>query len=140
NYQYSFAQLKDRLSIVITDEAQEHKTPNTKTSHALKALMPRFRVACTGTPVETRLLDVWNIFDFLQPGRLLGSSAEFSRQFESAGERTGFSDDTIASLRSRLLFGEPDSFVLRRDKTRLAGLPEKIEHTVKCYLSDEQRS
>jgi len=59
NYQHSFAKMKDRLSIVVTDEAQEYKTPSTKISHALKSLSPRFRVACTGTPVETRLLDIW---------------------------------------------------------------------------------
>ena len=79
NYQHSFAKMKERLSIVVTDEAQEYKTPNTKVSHALKSLSPRFRIACTGTPVETRLLDVWNIFDFLQPGQLLGSAKEFTK-------------------------------------------------------------
>lgn len=141
NYQYSLAQLRDGLSIVITDEAQEHKTPNTKISHALKSLMPRFRVSCTGTPVETRLLDVWNIFDFLQPGSLLGSSRDFCRQFEPSGQQQTAvpSESTISALRTRLLFGEPDAFVLRRDKTGLDGLPKKIEHTVKCHLSDEQR-
>jgi SNF2 family DNA or RNA helicase len=53
NYQHSFAQIP--WSAVVTDEAQEYKTPSTKVSHALKALNARFRIACTGTPVETRL-------------------------------------------------------------------------------------
>ncbi|MBL8212584.1 MAG: hypothetical protein JNK87_17855 [Bryobacterales bacterium] len=46
---------------MITDEAQEYKVPSTKISHAVKALQPDFHVASTGTPVENRLLDVWNI-------------------------------------------------------------------------------
>ena len=86
NYQHSFAKMRDRWSVVVTDESQEYKTPNTKVSHALKSLDPRFRIACTGTPVETRLLDVWNVFDFLQPGRLLGSAAEFSKEYERVDE------------------------------------------------------
>src|SRR6267154_3533914 len=82
NYQHSFAKMKDRLSIVVTDEAQEYKTPSTKISHSQKSLSPRFRIACTGTPVETRLLDVWNIFDYLQPGQLLGSAKQFTDTYE----------------------------------------------------------
>ncbi len=38
NYQHSFAQMKERWTLVVTDEAQEYKTPSTKISHALKAL------------------------------------------------------------------------------------------------------
>ena len=83
NYQHSFAKMRSDWSIVVTDEAQEYKTPNTKISHALKSLAPSFRLALTGTPVETRLLDVWNIFDFLQPGGLLGSARDFTSRYEN---------------------------------------------------------
>lgn len=143
NYQHSFARMKDRWTVVVTDEAQEYKTPNTKVSHALKSLDPRFRIACTGTPVETRLLDVWNIFDFLQPGRLLGSSAEFSKRFErsddegTAGLPTGVQ---VQELRRVLRYGAPDAFVLRRDKADvLTDLPPKHEHKIRCPLSSVQR-
>lgn len=141
NYQHSFAKMKDRLSIVVTDEAQEYKTPSTKISHALKSLSPRFRIACTGTPVETRLLDVWNIFDYLQPGQLLGSAKQFTDRYEKpiqenteAGPR-----ESLSSLRSRLSYGSRNAFVLRRDKSSLKGLPAKHEHTVDCFLSPSQR-
>ena len=40
NYQHSFAKM--RWSAVVTDEAQEYKTPSTKVSHAMKALNSRF--------------------------------------------------------------------------------------------------
>jgi len=138
NYQYSFAMMKDAWSVVITDEAQEYKTPNTKISHALKSLSPRFRVACTGTPVETRLLDIWNIFDFLQPGNLLGSASEFARNYERPIIEDG-SVSTIGKLREQLLFGRPNAFVLRRDKSKLEDLPAKHEHKVFCGMSPEQR-
>lgn len=134
NYQHSFARMKDHWSIVVTDEAQEYKIPNTKISHALKSLAPRFRIAATGTPVETRLLDVWNIFDFLQPGPLLGSASEFSKRFERDADRDG-----VSELKGRLKFGTADAFVLRREKSALADLPEKVEHELRCELSSQQR-
>ena len=141
NYQHSFAKMKDQLSIVVTDEAQEYKTPSTKISHALKSLSPRFRVACTGTPVETRLLDVWNIFDFLQPGQLLGSAKQFTDRFEKPIQ-TNAEDgptDSLSTLRSRLGYGSRNAFVLRRDKSSLKGLPKKHEHILSCFLSPTQR-
>ncbi len=137
NYQHSFARMKAHWSFVITDEAQEYKVPSTKISHALKSLAPRFRVACTGTPVETRLLDVWNIFDFLQPGHLLGSAAEFSRAYERGEDPDGGSN--LDAVKQRLRFGTPDAFLLRRDKTNLPDLPAKLEHELRCELSPEQR-
>jgi superfamily II DNA or RNA helicase len=141
NYQHSFAKMKDRLSIVVTDEAQEYKTPSTKISHALKSLSPRFRVACTGTPVETRLLDVWNIFDYLQPGQLLGSAKQFTDRYEKPIQenKEAGPKESLSSLRSRLGYGSRNAFVLRRDKSSLKGLPAKHEHTVDCFLSPSQR-
>jgi hypothetical protein len=141
NYQHSFARLKDAVRVLILDEAQEAKTPNTKISHALKSMSPRFRIACTGTPVETRLLDAWNLFDFLQPG-FLGSASEFVNRFERPlvdDPRTAA--EVVQTLREQLRFGKRDAFVIRRSKEEsLEGLPRKHEHVLACTLSDEQRA
>lgn len=141
NYQHSFAGMGERWSVVVTDEAQEYKTPSTKVSHALKSLAPRFRIACTGTPVETRLMDLWNIFDFLQPGQLLGSAQEFRRVYEIPleSEETETRAGVIPQLRERLRIGEQNAHVLRRDKTTLPELPRKHEHVLECDLSSKQR-
>lgn len=140
NYQYSFAMMKDNWSVVVTDEAQEYKTANTKISHALKSLFPKFRIACTGTPVETKLTDVWNIFDFLQPG-LLGSASDFSKNYERPlkGSNSESISALLGQLRNQLLFGKQKSYVLRRDKDNLTDLPQKREHKLYCDLSEEQR-
>ncbi|WP_109485402.1 SNF2-related protein [Occallatibacter savannae] len=132
NYQHSFA--KVRWSAVVTDEAQEFKTPSTKVSHALKALNSRFRIASTGTPVETRLFDVWNLFDYLQPGPLLGSATEFRKDYESASENA----EGLPKLKERLRLGHPDAFLLRRNKADVLDLPPKIEHYIKSVLSKRQ--
>ena len=144
NYQHSFARSDINWSVVVADEAQQFKTQNTKISHALKCLSPRFRIASTGTPVETRLLDIWNIFDFLQPGKPLTSSAEFTRVFETpyreSGSQSVKDNAVLGSLRAVLKLGQSDAYVMRRDKTRhLAGLPPKREHLLECLLSEEQR-
>jgi hypothetical protein len=138
NYQHSFAAMK--WSVVATDEAQEYKTANTKISHALKSLAPKFRIACTGTPVETTLMDVWNIFDFLQPGHL-GSADAFRRAYEKPflDSRDNVTDGVLPALKERLRFGKPDAFGLRREKRAVLELPEKHEQPITCELSDKQR-
>ena len=134
DYEFSFAYFQDGKSlwsIVVTDEAHEYKTPNSKISHAMKALQPDFRIACTGTPVENRLLDMWNIFDTIQPG-LLGSAKEFSQIYERRGS------DTYASLKSRLLYQMPNAFILRRSKGEVLELPQKHEHKLRCVMSEAE--
>lgn len=138
NYQHSLAHIP--WSIVVTDEAQEYKTPSTKISHAMKGLNPDFRVACTGTPVETKLLDAWNLFDFLQPG-LLRSAKEFVQTYDidASVAKSGDTSAALEPLKRQLRFTRPDAFVIRREKTQLVGLPHKIEHVVKAPLSEKQR-
>jgi hypothetical protein len=124
----------------VTDEAQEYKTTNTRISHALTSLDPRFRIACTGTPVETRLGDIWNIFDFLQPGSLLGAAAEFRNEYEAKMQEPEGAGAALKQLKTKLRFGRPDAFLLRREKkTSLRGLPDKHEHQIECFLAPEQR-
>lgn len=136
DYEFSFAYCpngKSLWSIVITDEAQEYKTPNSKISHAMKALKPDFRIACTGTPVENRLLDMWNLFDTIQPG-LLGSAREFSQEYESRR------DDSFADLKTRLLYQKPHAFLLRRNKSEVLELPKKHERKLECVMSEAEVS
>lgn len=141
NYQFSFALMKSDWSVVVTDEAQEYKTSSTKISHALKSLSPKFRIACTGTPVETKLGDVWNIFDFLQPGKPLGSASEFSKEYERplADSEDNNHTQVLDKLRDRLKLNESDGYLFRRDKSALKDLPKKHEHKEYCNLSSGQR-
>ncbi|MCP9475403.1 MAG: SNF2-related protein [Nitrospira sp.] len=140
NYQYSLARI--RWHMVITDEAQEFKDRSTSISYAVKALYPKFRIALTGTPVENRLSDIWNIMDFVQPGWLLGSYREFVKAYEEP-IMTGTSDERsqhLQALRDRLRYRKPDAFLLRREKKLLSGLPVKHPpHVLEVDLTPEQR-
>lgn len=66
---------------VVLDEAQNIKNPKTSQTKAILKLTANHRLALTGTPVENRLLDLWSIFNFLNPG-YLGTQAQFRKQFE----------------------------------------------------------
>lgn len=140
NYQHSFARID--WSIIVTDEVQEIKNQNA-TSDALKTLKALFKIGVTGTPVENRLLELWNLVDYVQPGSLVGSARDFSNRYEK-GIDTLTDDERserMRELRATLLYERPDSFVLRREKeSELSGLPKKIERRIECVLSETQRA
>jgi hypothetical protein len=136
NYQHSFAYIrngKPLWSAIVTDEAQEYKTPNTKISHAIKAIKADFEVASTGTPVENRLLDLWNLFDSIQPG-LLRSAQEFRKQYEDP-VAAGKQDVRLGDLKRTLLFQRPHAFLLRRNKSEVTTLPAKQIVKLNCPMS-----
>ena len=120
SYEFSFA--KQAFAIVICDEAQRIKTPGTLVTLAVKKLKADFRIACTGTPVENSLADLWCLFDFVQPG-LLGALEEFGRSYRRPIE--GETDDLKQSLERLQAMISPQT--LRRTKADIADeLPKKF--------------
>ena len=130
NYQHSFAHESNRWSCVVSDEAQEFKIPSSRISHAMKALETDLHVVCTGTPVETRMLDLWNLVNVFERV-LLGSAREFVQRYEkNAGAEL--------ELKRKLLFQSPDSFLLRRTKAEVASLPGKTIVKLDCWMSEQE--
>ncbi|MEM7016244.1 MAG: DEAD/DEAH box helicase [Pseudomonadota bacterium] len=78
DYQFSLAMIP--WSVVVFDEAQNIKSPNTLQTRAAKALNAEFKLLVTGTPVENHLGEFWCLFDTVQPG-LLGSYQTFRQNF-----------------------------------------------------------
>jgi SNF2 family DNA or RNA helicase len=66
---------------IVLDEAQNIKNPKAAQTKAILKLNANHRLALTGTPVENRLMDLWSIFNFLNPG-YLGTQTQFRKQFE----------------------------------------------------------
>jgi len=118
--EFSFA--REHWSIMVCDEAQKIKVPSAMVTQAAKAQQADFKIACTGTPVENSLTDLWCLFDFIQAG-LLGSLRQFGKDYRRPIERAEQSnEDALQELR-RLI--EPQ--ILRRMKADVADLPAKIE-------------
>ncbi len=119
---------------IVLDEAQNIKNPKAAQTKAIFKLDATRRLALTGTPVENRLLDLWSIFHFLNPG-YLGSQAQFRKTYELPIQR----DNNLS--RSALLKQLVAPFILRRmktDKNIIKDLPDKVENKLYCNLSKEQ--
>jgi len=58
------------FDVVVLDEAQRIKSRESKTAHAARAIHRDRSWAMTGTPVENRIDDLVNIFEFVDPGRI----------------------------------------------------------------------
>lgn len=122
---------KQEWDILILDEAQAIKNPRTKQTRTVKNIHARQRIALTGTPVENDLVNLWSLFDFLDPG-LLGTFGEFKRfaaSLEKHPENYGRLKNMVAP------------FLLRRlktDKTITKDLPDKTEKTEYIPLSKKQ--
>src|SRR5260370_10253929 len=65
---------------------------------------------------------------------LLGTTKDMSRNFESADEHDAVIK--LSALREKLLFGKPNAFVIRRDKSELVDLPHKHITVVDCPMSN----
>lgn len=66
--------------VICLDEAHTIKNKTTQTSEAAMHLKGKYRLALTGTPIQNNLSELWNIFQFLNPG-LLGGYESFARKF-----------------------------------------------------------
>ncbi len=118
---------------IVLDEAQAVKNMDTGRSAAVMGLKGAFRVALTGTPVENRLDELWNLFRFINPG-LLGSFERFSRVFAVPAAE----GDELAMSRLRRIVAP---FLLRRSKEQvLDDLPPRADITLKVDLGDAERA
>ena len=122
---------------VILDEAQFIKNPSAQVTQSVKQLEASQRLALTGTPLENRLLDLWSICDFIQPG-YLGDQEYFHQTYEPRGE----GEEGLAALRiaRRRLSAKLRPVMIRRLKQQVAkDLPDRIEERRDCELTESQR-
>ncbi|MBD2328656.1 DEAD/DEAH box helicase [Alkalinema sp. FACHB-956] len=121
---------------IVIDEAQNIKNPKAAQTKAILKLPSTHRLALTGTPVENRLMDLWSIFNFLNPG-YLGKESQFRQSFEIPIQK----DNNLSQSQTLKKLVEP--FILRRVKTDPAiiqDLPDKVEQKCYCNLTKEQAS
>ena len=121
---------------IVLDEAQNIKNPKAALTKAICKFSAPHRLALTGTPVENRLLDLWSIFHFLNPG-YLGNQTQFRKNFELPIQKNN-NPRQSATLKKLV---EP--FILRRvktDRSIIKDLPDKVEQKLFCNLTKEQAS
>jgi SNF2 family DNA or RNA helicase len=115
------------FDLVVLDEAQRIKNPDARISQVIRRLRTDRALAMTGTPLENRLLDLWSIMEFLNPG-FLGSREAFLAAYAAPG-------------RGRDLAARLAPIILRRTKEAVAPeLPPRTEELLTIDLLPEQRS
>jgi len=125
---------KQPWAMVVVDEAQNIKNPDTAQTLAVKSIKADVKIAMTGTPVENRLTELWSIFDFINRG-YLGAIKDFQKSYAIPIER--FKEISRATK----LKMSVSPFVLRRlktDKNVITDLPEKLVMEDYCYLAKSQ--
>lgn len=119
---------KKEFGTIVLDEAHIIKNYATKTSKAIMKLKGDFRLALTGTPLQNHMGEIWNLFNFINPG-LLGNLKHFTDTFIKPDN-----DESKKMLRKLI-----KPFILRRTKTAvLEELPPKTEIIKKIQLSDTE--
>lgn len=121
-----------KWATIILDEAQAIKNRNTKRSDVAMSLQADFRMIMSGTPLENHLGELWNLFQFANPG-LLGSIDQFNERFAIPIEK--YKDESRRDQLKRLV----QPFILRRRKDEvLKDLPPKTEITLRVELTPEE--
>lgn len=119
---------------VVLDEAHAIKNRDTKTSAVIMKLSCKSRIILTGTPIQNNLGELWNLFQFINPG-LLGGWELFRHKFMLPIEED--KDKERQKQLKRLI----QPFMLRRTKNDvLDDLPEKNEIVLPVELTEEELS
>ncbi len=122
------------FATIILDEAQAIKNRATRRSKTAMQLKGDFKMVMTGTPIENHLGELWNQFQFINPG-LLGSIDSFNERFALPIEK--YKDDNRREQLRRLV----QPFILRRRKSEvLKDLPPKTEITLTVQLPPDERA
>ena len=91
-----------------------------------------FRLMLTGTPIQNHMGEIWNLFNFLNPG-LLGTLDHFNKQFVFPSIRNP--ESAVKQHLKKLIA----PFILRRTKTGvLDELPPKTEIVKLVSLSPDE--
>ena len=113
-----------KFSMIVADEASYFKNDLTKTFKALESIDSNIKIALSGTPIENEISDLWSLMNIVNPN-YLGSKENFKDYYVQ--EKSKF--------RHRV-----SPFILRRlKKDVLKELPDKVEKTIFCDLSLEER-
>ncbi len=124
---------KFRFNLVVLDESQAIKNPNSKRYKAARLLQGRQNLVLTGTPIENNTFDLFAQLSFAMPG-LLGTARAFQELYSTPIDKF---DDT---KRAKELQRKVHPFILRRTKKQVAKeLPEKTEMVIYCEMGTEQR-
>lgn len=125
---------KKKWQVMVIDEAQNIKNPDTAQSKAVRSIPAATHIALSGTPVENNLTEFWTIMDFVNKG-YLGTIKNFKADYANPIQQSG--DRHCVELFRRITA----PFMMRRlksDKSIISDLPDKIEQNNFASLTARQ--
>ena len=114
--------------LVVLDEAQNIKNPQSQRANACKLINRKSSIAVSGTPFENHVTDIWSIVDFIFPG-LLGELNEFNSTISDDLNGAHELEPILSPLMIRRLVED-----VAKD------LPEKVVTTQPIRMSDYEIS
>lgn len=133
DYQFSFSKVD--WSLMILDEIQKIKNPETLVSKAVKAMNYEFGLGLTGTPVENTWSELWSIMDFVQPGKL-NSLSDFNDRYQKKLDDPEVDKEELG-LKLKKEMG--DSLRRRMKEDHIEGLPERRVKPIFVEMTDYQK-
>jgi len=123
NYETLKLDLKDKsvapnFDIVVLDEIQRIKNPNTGITKAARMLSSPYRWGLSGTPLENKIDEIVSVFNFIKPGLFRPGDPMSPR-----------------NVRQRIR-----PYILRRRKADALKLPDKVIDEVWLDLTPNQRA
>lgn len=124
--------------VITCDEVHRIKNIRSKTSEAIKQLDAPYKFGLTGTPMQNRPEELFNIFDWLDPS-ILGNYWAFRKRYMVIGEKFGKKNVIIGYKRLGELRERVSKYMLRRMKADVAPeLPKMIFNTYRIPMTPEQ--
>ena len=105
---------KIKWKVIVCDEAQKMKNPNTILTTAIKTQNVLFKIACSATPIENSLIDLWCLTDFVKPD-LLSTQKEFNKEYNKELKKKDITDEERQLINNKLK-NKLSDFYLRRTK------------------------
>lgn len=130
--------------MAVLDEGHKIRNPHTTVTINCKELITPNRIILSGTPMQNNLIELWSIFDFINPMHL-GSLVAFRSQFEVPIKIGGYANATKVQMMTAQKCAETlkdaiSPYLLQRTKKDVAAdLPKKREQVLFCKLTPMQR-
>lgn len=121
------------IDMVIVDEIHKCKNPQSKQGKAIHLLNAKYRIGLTGTPIQNKILDVYNILKWV------GAESRNFYVFRNRYCKLGPFKNIIGYQNLPEIHAKINKVMLRRLKKDVLDLPPKIYKTHYVELSTRQK-